>query len=307
MRGGRLRPVLAGVLCWLLVGCTGDPSPGPPPEEAPGSTAARTGSGPPLRYVALGDSFTAAPGVADTDRSDSCLRSTRNYPALVAERLAEHHTVTLVDRSCTGAETTDLQDGQVFGSDTLPPQLDALTAGTDLVTLSVGGNDFGVFLRLLQGCLTVRQEDAGRSPCRAAAEQQGNRLAGLLPQIQRRLVAAVRAIERRAPGAEVLVVGYPQLAPAVGGCPQLLPLARGDVGFAHEVNRALTDTLARAAERTGTTYVDVWSASAGHDICAEEPWTNGLQARSGGAIPFHPLPAGQAAVADLVVAAVEQG
>ena len=63
--------------------------------------------------------------------------------------------------------------------------------------------------------------------------------------------------------------------------------------------------LARAAERTDTTYVDVWRASAGHDVCADEPWVNGQQGVQGGAIPFHPLPAGQRAVADLVVEAVE--
>ena len=38
-------------------------------------------------YVALGDSFTAAPGIPETDGSDGCLRSSHNYPSLVAEQL----------------------------------------------------------------------------------------------------------------------------------------------------------------------------------------------------------------------------
>ena len=74
--------------------------------------------------------------------------------------------------------------------------------------------------------------------------------------------------------------------------------------FARHVNHALTDNLERAADRTGTTYVDVWRASEGHDICADEPWVNGQTGVQGGAIPFHPLPAGQEAIADLVVDAV---
>src|SRR5688572_23797059 len=39
------------------------------------------------RYVALGDSYTAAPLVPDTDTTNGCLRSTNNYPALVAAAL----------------------------------------------------------------------------------------------------------------------------------------------------------------------------------------------------------------------------
>ena len=42
---------------------------------------------PTFSYVALGDSFTAAPGIPETDGSDGCLRSSRNYPSLVAEQL----------------------------------------------------------------------------------------------------------------------------------------------------------------------------------------------------------------------------
>ncbi len=57
------------------------------------------------RYVALGDSFTAAPFVPLTQLADGCLRSTNNYPHLVAGALRIPE---LEDRSCTGAQTTDL-------------------------------------------------------------------------------------------------------------------------------------------------------------------------------------------------------
>ena len=41
---------------------------------------------------------------------------------------------------------------------------------------------------------------------------------------------------------------------------------------------------------------DIWTASAGHDICASDPWINGIK-ESSGAIPFHPFAAEQKAVA----------
>jgi lysophospholipase L1-like esterase len=258
-----------------------------------------------LSYVALGDSYTAAPGIPETDGSDGCLRSSRNYPSLVADRLADDYDVELDDRSCSGATTTSLAGEQAFGAATLPPQLDALDRRTDLVTLSVGGNDFGVFFRLIGGCVSLAVEDPDGSPCRDAARQEGDRLARTQQRIERRLVRVIEQVERRAPHAQVLVVGYPQLAPAQGACPDLLPLASGDLPFARRLNKALTDNLARAARRTDTAYVDVWRASAGHDVCTDRPWVNGQQAVVGGAIPFHPLPAGQEAIADLVVAAVE--
>lgn len=307
MRPGRSVVVAAALAAALGAGACSGGGGGPSADSRPSpSRPALETPQPALSYVALGDSFTAAPGLPETDPSDGCLRSSSNYPALVAERLEDDYDVELDDRSCSAADTTSLAGEQLIGRDPRPPQLDALGRGTDLVTLSIGGNDFGVFLRLVGGCLAVAQDDPDGSPCRDAARAEGDAMAQTSAQIQQRLVDAIREIRRRAPRAQVLVVGYPQLVPATGSCPELLPIASGDLPFARRVNRSLTDNLARAADRTGTSYVDVWSASAGHDICSEQPWVAGQAGQpGGGAILFHPLPAGQQAVADLVVDAVE--
>ena len=58
-------------------------------------------------YVAMGDSFTAAPYVPLNDVAYGCNRSSNNYPHLVARAL---HIDDLKDRSCTGAQTVDLYD-----------------------------------------------------------------------------------------------------------------------------------------------------------------------------------------------------
>lgn len=310
----RVLRVLPAVLLALLVSAcsgsgdpvdTGDVGDAGQVESAPRPTEDQrtTGTGPRLTYVALGDSYTAAPALPDTDPADPCLRSSGNYPAQVAAALGESFRVELRDRSCSAAVTADLTAPQAAGDGQVPPQLDALDRRTDLVTLSIGGNDFSVFLRLVGGCVALAEGDLDGSPCTDAAGGDAP-LSDVAPEIEQRLVDAVAAIRERSPQAQVLLVGYPQLIPARGSCPELLPIATGDLPFAYDGNRALSELVERAAQRSDATYVDVWSASRGHDVCADEPWVAGRAGDASGAIPFHPLPAEQQAVARLVVRAV---
>ena len=70
-------------------------------------------------------------------------RSGNNYAHLVAAELG----LDLVDVSYSGATTAHLLDTR---QDDAPPQLDALTPDTALVTITCGGNDLeyvGTFLR----------------------------------------------------------------------------------------------------------------------------------------------------------------
>jgi len=85
-----------------------------------------------------------------------------------------------------------------------------------------------------------------------------------------------------------------------------LPLAAGDYAYAEQVNRALTDAVRRAAAATGTTYVDVWGLSKGHDICSDDPWVNGAQDLKNKAPRYHPFLAEHEAVAKLVASMVQK-
>jgi hypothetical protein len=101
----------------------------------------------PLRYVALGDSYSAASGVlpADPTAHPMCLRSTANYPHLIAAATGAQ----LTDVTCGGAETRDYFEPQYDG---VAPQLVAVTAGTELITMTIGGNDSGVFIDSIVRC-----------------------------------------------------------------------------------------------------------------------------------------------------------
>ncbi len=249
------------------------------------------------RYVALGDSFTSAPLVPVTDVASGCFRSSANYPALVAKELG----LKLDDRSCGGATTADFTASQHPG---VPAQFSALTPKTDVVTVGIGGNENKLFAELVGRCPGLGGPQATGSPCTDLMTRGGkDRLSTAIERAHPKIVAALREIQQRAPRAEVLVVGYPEMITPDNVCAEL-PLAPGDYPYAARINKALTDSLARAARTTGATYVDVWTASKGHDICSDDPWVNGAVNDQKRAARYHPFAAEQVAVAKLVETAL---
>src|ERR1044071_7294562 len=118
---------------------------------------------PPLRYVALGDSYSAASGVLPPDlfAPPQCLRSVRNYPHVIA---AAATGAQLRDVTCGAAETNDYFEPQYPG---VAPQLDALKPDTQLVRMTIGGNDSGVFINTILSCGTAGLSTLGQgSPCK---------------------------------------------------------------------------------------------------------------------------------------------
>ncbi|MBZ5735703.1 SGNH/GDSL hydrolase family protein [Nocardioides sp. TRM66260-LWL] len=248
------------------------------------------------RYVALGDSFTAAPGVPTTDASTGCLRSSSNYPRQLAERLGS----TLVDVSCSGADTTDLADRQrTFSGRLADPQLDALGDSTDLVTVGLGGNDELLFTILFSGCVSKARTDPTGSPC---ADLGADKADAIIEKIGNRLATGLRQVRQRAPRAMVVAVGYPELLADEGTCRDRLPLATGDFAFVHQVNVDLNQAIRAAARRAGVLYADVARFTRGHGICAGDPWINDIRDAPGRAIPLHPFAEEQAAVVRALLA-----
>lgn len=296
--------VASGVLCALaLAGCSPAGS-GPPGADQSGASgpsgAATTRPTDRPSYVALGDSFTAAPGVGDPTGPSACFRTDANYPHLLAESLG----LDLVDVSCAGATSRDLRAPQPLVG--VRSQLDAVTSGTDLVTLSIGANDDGLFAALATLCVGVGgfgQEPRAES-CATDGRFSEDRLAAELAALSRETVRSVRAVRRRASDAQLVVIGYPQLLPSRGTC-EVLPLDADEVPFVREINRRVAAAVEQGARTARVAYVDMWRASEGHDACAPEPWVAGLRPVGPGA-PLHPYPAHQAAVADAVAALVSQ-
>lgn len=271
----RRGPALVAVaLATLLVACG----------KAPESERYAFGAGD--AYVALGDSYTAAPGIGTPDGNDGCFRSMNNYPHLVAKATG----LELVDNSCSGANTDSIGGRQVtLTGQRRGAQLDAVDTRTDVVTIGIGGNDFALYNVLSNTCVVLATKDPGGTPCEDADQSAGagQDLASKLEEIESRTTAVIRAIQDRAPNAMILVVGYPAIVPEHGACSDL-PVAEGDVPFLHRLNLGLNEALSDAATHAGATYVDVYAVTNGHDICSKDPWVAGLTASHGAAAVWHP-------------------
>jgi hypothetical protein len=217
----------------------------------------------PLRYVALGDSYSAASGVLPPDpTSPQCARSTANYPHLIASRTG----ATLTDVTCSAAETKDFRQSQYPG---VAPQLDALRKNTQLVTMTIGGNDNNTFIDAIAECGAEGLSTLGQgSPCK---DMYGDSFRhDIRHKTYPALVKALKAVHRKAPRATVAILGYPWILPRTQGCFDKMPVAKGDVPYLRRVEATLNDAVRRAAAATGTTYVDLSKVSEGHDACQPE-------------------------------------
>lgn len=252
------------------------------------------------KYVALGDSYTSAPLVPLPELlSLGCLRSGSNYPKQVAALL---RVSSFTDVSCGGADTTHMTQPQSTALGTFPPQFNALTADTDLVTLGIGGNDFGVFGSIIDTCPGLRAGDPAGSPCKEHFTVGGvDTLAAKIAQAQVRITEVVKGIKVRSPRASVVLVGYPKIAPSIGVCPDVLPFADGDYGYLYSIEQKLNLAVENAAAAGGAVYVDTFGPSTGHDACAPDgqAWIQGKDLNLLRAASYHPRYEGQAGVASL--------
>jgi len=250
------------------------------------------------RYVAMGSSFAAGPGIPARAPGSPrrAGRSAGNYAHLVARALG----LDLHDVTYSGATTSDILRPSAKGQ---AAQLDAVTAVTRLVTVTAGGNDVGYVPRLtlaslpwpLRALPRVRAQVAGFGDPAATDE----RFAGLGPSLE----AIARGVRERAPDCRVLFVDYLTILPPAGAGAGTPPPA-GVADWGRAVAARLAATSRAAAGAAGAEYVAASAASAGHHAWSATPWTRRFHLSLRGGAPYHPNAAGMAAVADLVVAAL---
>lgn len=253
-------------------------------------------------YVALGDSFTAGPLIPDQSGSPAgCLRSDHNYPALVAKDLKPAR---FTDVSCSGAQTRHLGARQRTPLGVNPPQFDALTPTTTLVTLGIGGNDVG-FGEIAVACGLASFADPKGAPCKA---KYGKSLVARTHETAPKVAAALEAIHAKSPHARVLVVGYLKLLPDGAGCWPHVPIAEGDVPYLDGAQADLNDMLKGQARTHGARFVDAYAGGNGHDMCAAaaQRWVEGVFPTAPAA-PIHPNATGMRTVANRVKAAIPPG
>jgi lysophospholipase L1-like esterase len=250
------------------------------------------------RYVALGSSMAAGPGISPRDKAAPLRagRSAANYPHIVAQRLG----LDLVDVTYSGATTAHLLTERQNGE---PPQADALDGSEDLVTITIGGNDVG-YIPLLTA--------AGLPHPVRSIPFIGALLGEMLdPAARDRALVGVedalntvgRTVRRRAPKAQVLFVDYLTVLPPAGF--DASPLSGADAALGRRIAATLERLTAEASAQTGCGVVRASDASREHHAWSADPWTTkpsriGLPL-PGRPAPAHPNAAGMRAVADLVI------
>jgi lysophospholipase L1-like esterase len=254
-------------------------------------------------YVALGDSAAAGPLIPLPDlRAPGCLRSTSNWPKLTASRIG----VPITDVTCSGAVTADMTRSQQTDLGAVPPQFDALSPDTTVVTVQIGGNDAGL-VGLATSCVNVLPEPFGTS-CAATntaggRDVYGERIAGVAP----RIAAVLDGIHQRAPNARVFVVGYTTYLPP-NGCYPLVPLWARDANYIQAKIDQLNQVLATEATRHGASYMDIRTPGIGRDGCKSPAvrWVEPFIPLNVAA-PLHPNATGMRGMAAVAVSAIAAG
>ncbi|WP_329389499.1 SGNH/GDSL hydrolase family protein [Streptomyces sp. NBC_01716] len=221
-----------------------------------------------LDYVALGDSYSSGLGSGSYDSgSGDCKRSSKAYPSLWA---AANSPSSFAFTACSGART-----GDVTGS-----QLGPVNSGTDLVSITVGGNDAG-FADVMTTC--VLQSEAS---CVARVNQARSYVTNTLPG---QLDSVYNAISAKAPAAKVVVIGYPRFYKLNGSC--LVGMTETERAAINGAADHLNDLLAKRAADHGYSFADVTGPFTGHEICSSASWLHSVSFPIGES--YHPTAQGQ--------------
>ncbi|MGD0610254.1 MAG: SGNH/GDSL hydrolase family protein [Anaerolineales bacterium] len=252
------------------------------------------------QYVALGSSFAAGPGVGQPAPNSPalCMRSAENY----AHLLAASRGLNLTDVTCSGATAANVLSGKQFFQ---PPQVDALRSSTELVTVTVGGNDISYLGNLFAWSC---QQDPLRVPlmwrlevCTSTPDADVDRQLAELPALLEKIATEVR---QRSPRATLVFVDYTTVLPKSGSCPDRLPITEQQLERSRSLAGQLADITAAVARNTGALLVRASEITRGHDICSADPWvypdTFPTTPFSYGPVAYHPTEQAMQAIADAI-------
>lgn len=271
-------------------------------------------SGPPATsgaYVAMGDSYSAGQGVPNflppayipPSNTDRCHRSYSAYSRKLVETIPS---LKLTFVACSGAILSDLY----FGQNGEPPQLNSLDPSTNVVSLTIGGNDAG-FPSVLDFCvLAFHHPDAACQQHGSAIVDNAIRRLQNGQQLCPPATTCVRLpalhdlyakIHTAAPNARIYVLNYPSLfrADATAVCRVgafSTVTAANQIWMAKETqklnNLISSEVLVAQGKGVPVSLVNAATPFVGHELCSAQPWFNGVWLTVSNQInaPFKPLP-----------------
>jgi lysophospholipase L1-like esterase len=242
----------------------------------------------------MGSSYAAGAwiGALAPDSPQRCGRTQNNYAHLLAARMS----LELTDVSCGGATTS-----QILGSwSDLAPQIDALTADTRLVTVTVGGNDLDYVKNLMAATCYKLPSTASARHGKCPPLTWPTPIEYLT--LEQHLREIAQAVRRRSPQAVLVFVEYVRILPNGPGCASV-PLGKAESTAARKTFRQLSEVTERAANAEGAFTLKTGQLSKGHDACAKIPWGAG---HPGKPADWHPTAAGHEAIAEALFARLSE-
>ena len=252
-------------------------------------------------YVALGSSYGAGPGIT-TEAADSpatCAQSNDNYARQIARALS----LKLVDRTCGGAVTAQILKERQFG---LPPQIEAVTADTRLVTVTIGGNDVHYNADLSAGaCRTAAARAGGSQAGAGCPDRRGFDVEAAFVQVAANLREIAAQVHSRAPQARLIFVDYVTAIPPGPPC-EALSLSAEDAADLRGRHDRLALLTAQIAKEAGADIIKGSDLTVNHDACSADPWVAGDvrrdPAKGWQPVGFHPRLQSMTAIAQAVEA-----
>jgi lysophospholipase L1-like esterase len=214
-------------------------------------------------YVALGDSYSSGTGTRDYSLNSGCQRGPYAYPALIK---ADRPNTNLTFVACSGAKTGDV----------LANQVQSLSTSTNIVTITIGGNDAG-FSSVITKCAEPWPVN-----CDGDITNAQNYINNTLPGALNNVYSQIKS---RAPSAKVVVLGYPRLFMNVD-CNAGTFFSSDEMTKLNATADLLRDVTSGRAAAYGFTFKDAIPPFVGHAVCSSTEWLNGLSDPIGDS--YHP-------------------
>jgi hypothetical protein len=277
-------------------------------------------------WVALGDSYTAGviPAAGDVFEvpRDGCERTDLSYPQVIDRDLGS--LIDLTNVSCGAATIEDVtfnaqypigrhlppfSEDPDYPFPPVPPQSEAVSPGTDVVTVGVGGNTLG-FAEILFTCLQLGDGSGGvGTPCR---DDLADDIPARLTKVGQDYDDMLATLRERAPNTKIVNVGYPTVIPEdTSKCryndwEQFASITPGDLDWLRDdVLKPLNATIEKTAGEHGDAFVDLAPSSQNHSVCDAGRWVEGVFTAFPDELAFvHPNAKGHKNAADEVSVAI---
>ncbi|GAA3489089.1 SGNH/GDSL hydrolase family protein [Streptomyces cremeus] len=278
------------------------------------------------QWVALGDSYTAGviPAAGDTFEvpRDGCERTDQSYPQVIDRDLGSLFDLTNISCGAATIENVTFRAQEPIGRHLppfsqdpdhpfppVPPQSEAVTSDTDVITVGAGGNTLG-FADILFRCLQLADGSGGvGTPCKDALTDG---IPARLTKVSQDYDEMLTVLNERAPRAKILAVGYPTVIPkdtskcGYGNWEQFGSITRGDLDWLRtDVMEPLNKAIEKSAgTQDSASFVDLYDSTLNHSVCDSDKWVEGIITPPAQPSVVHPNARGHRNAADHVTAAM---